>query len=151
MKKGFTLIEILIVLILFGVLMIVGTDMFLNVLQNSNLATIQSDVRQNASNILSDVSGNIRASSNVSFNPPPVIISSANGTVTYVQDINNNLLKNGSQINSTSVIVPVFAVNCTGSPQTCTITITVQQKPTATRWDQQATVTLNDTITARSY
>lgn len=71
MKKGFTLVEILIVIGVFGILMIAGTDFLIQVVRNGNQAAVQNEVRQNASKILQDISASIRNSSCVSWQVMP--------------------------------------------------------------------------------
>lgn len=67
MKHGFTLVEILIVIGVFAILMVAGTDFFLQVIVNSNQATIQNEVRQNVSQVLQQVTTSIRNAGCVSW------------------------------------------------------------------------------------
>ncbi len=60
--KGFTLVELVIVLAVFGILMLAGTTFFLQVIQNSNQAAVRGEVRQNASIILQRFRDSIRTS-----------------------------------------------------------------------------------------
>ena len=55
MKKGFTLVEMVVVIGLFGLLMVAGTEFLIQVIQNGNRAQMQSEVRQNASAIMQDI------------------------------------------------------------------------------------------------
>lgn len=71
MNKGFTIIELLVVILLFGVLMVTSTSVFINVFQNSNRASVQNEVRQNAGKIMQDLSAEIRKASCVYVHTEP--------------------------------------------------------------------------------
>ncbi|MBI4099757.1 prepilin-type N-terminal cleavage/methylation domain-containing protein [Candidatus Microgenomates bacterium] len=67
MSKGFTLVEVLMVIAVFAVLMVAGTTFFLQVVQNSNQAATQTNVRQGASAIMQELTRAIRNSACVSW------------------------------------------------------------------------------------
>ncbi len=71
MNKGFTILERLIVIVLFGVLMVTATNVFISVCQNSNRASVQNEVRQNAGKIMQDLSAEIRKAQCVYVHPEP--------------------------------------------------------------------------------
>ncbi len=63
MKKGFTLVEILIVMVVFGGLMIVGTNLFFQVVMSANRATTETELRQNISLAMETITRSIRKAS----------------------------------------------------------------------------------------
>lgn len=54
-RGGFTLVELVVTLGIFGVIMIAGSNFLIQTIRSSNQATIQNEVRQNASLILQDI------------------------------------------------------------------------------------------------
>lgn len=54
-KKGFTLVELVVTLGIFGVIMIVGSNFLIQTIKNANQAAVQNEIRQNASAILQDI------------------------------------------------------------------------------------------------
>ncbi len=159
MKRGFTLVEIVVVLGIFGILMVVGTDFFVSTIQSSNRTTIQNEVRQNAQKIMQDMVSQIRQATT-----PPVIGTNqlTVGSVVYLVNTTDwSITKNGQKLNSNAVAV----VNC-GCVTSCStsglvltpnsngsisISLTVQQKPGPTRSDFCAISTLTDSATPRQY
>lgn len=134
MNKGFTLMETVIVVGIFGVLMLAGTDFFIQIVQNSNRTTIENEVHQNANQILQDLSTSIRASSCVSWvggnNSDILLTTYLDGncatpvdTFQFVFDPNQakklnsgKVFKNGQRISSNGVA----AINCAGASECAT-------------------------------
>ena len=69
MKKGFTLVELMVVLGVFGVITVVATRILLQIIQDSNKTTLQNELRQTAERIMSDVGSEIRRSGCVKIKP----------------------------------------------------------------------------------
>lgn len=136
--SGFTLVELIIALGVFGVLMVAGADFLVSVVQNSNRATIESEVRQNASKIMQDLVTEGRKYSciySVSPAPTTALLRMSDNTISslcaignrleYYQDGNGTLTKvatnsAGSQtffgtLNSRSAIV----LNCQSPNSPC--------------------------------
>src|SRR5574340_115481 len=67
MKKGFTLVEILMVIAIFGILMVVGTDFLIQVMRSNKRSAIEYELRQDGSRILQEISASIRAANCVSW------------------------------------------------------------------------------------
>lgn len=55
MKRAFTLIELLLVLGVFAIFLLAGTDFLIQTIQNSNRSAMENEVRQNAYRILQDI------------------------------------------------------------------------------------------------
>ena len=129
------MVELIVILAVFGVLMLAGTDFFIQVIHNSNRAAMENEVRQNASKIMQDITNEARK--------PGATAASLNSIYTVSGGV---LSKNGLSLSSTAVAVNL---SITGSP--IVITLTVQQAAGYTRPDFQATVTLTNTVTPRVY
>lgn len=130
MKRGFTLIELVVVLGIFGILMVAGTEFFIQVIKNGNQATMQNEVRQEANKIMQDVANEARKGTPLSV---------------YTVDADGVFNKNGVPISSASVAVTQWQI--VGN----TVTLTVQQASKFVRSDFQAKVTLTQTVTPRVY
>lgn len=130
MKRGFTLIELVVVLGIFGILMVAGTEFFIQVIKNGNQATMQNEVRQEANKIMQDVANEARKGTPLSV---------------YTVDADGVFNKNGIPISSASVAVTQWQI--VGN----TVTLTVQQASKFVRSDFQAKVTLTQTVTPRVY
>ena len=89
MKKAFTLVEIIVVLALFGILVLVGTEFVIHMIRANNKTIIQNEVRQNANRVMQLLTNSIRGA----------------GCVTWSGNNNQNKLIN---IYSTK--------DCTGTP-----------------------------------
>ena len=66
-KKGFTIIELMVVIALFGVLITVLTPVVIQAIQGANRASIQNEVRQNAQKVFSDLGTEIRKASCLTY------------------------------------------------------------------------------------
>lgn len=58
--EGFTLVEIVVVIALFGLLSMVAANFLVSVIQSSNRTTIENEVRENASRIMEDIASEVR-------------------------------------------------------------------------------------------
>lgn len=69
-KKGFTLVELVVTLGVFGVIMIVGANFLIQMIRSAGQAAVQNEVRQNASVILQDIAAQIRQGSCAYYESP---------------------------------------------------------------------------------
>lgn len=69
-RQGFTLVELMVTLGIFGVIMIAGSSFLIQTIRSSNQATIQNEVRQNASVILQDIIAQVRKAYCVYYESP---------------------------------------------------------------------------------
>lgn len=135
-KKGFTLIELVVVLGIFGILMVAGTEFFIQVIKNGNQATMQNEVRQEANKIMQEVVNEARKPGATAAN------------LNTIYTVNSGVLSKNSNIFSSKAVA--VNLNISGSP--ILITLTVQNAAGAlARSDFQATVTLTQTVTPRVY
>ncbi len=140
MRKGFTLVELVVVLGVFGILILAATDFLLQAMNNGTKATIENEVRQNANLILTEVANEIRASNciyyTVSGNPGIVTVNISKGSVAgtclddgdgvaFVQDstgvLTKTIYRDGTpttaRLNSNQVAV----MNCNGNSRECRV------------------------------
>lgn len=159
-KKGFTLVEMVIVLGIFGILMVAGTDFLIQAIRNSNRSAMENEVRQTASQIMQDIDAEARKAdplvgfsfpggnlqmTTVNSNPPRVInYSVISGSLTKTVNGGSPVI-----LNSSKVVVVLVASQ--PSPGTLLVNLTVQNNSSYTRSDFQAKVTMSDSITARRY
>lgn len=68
-RPGFTLVELVLTLGIFGILMVAGSDFLIQTIRNANSSSIQNEVRQNASAVMLDVAAAVRQSYCVYYFP----------------------------------------------------------------------------------
>lgn len=71
MKTGFTLIEMLVIIGVFGVLLVAGSIFIVQMLSNINRTRVESEVRQNASEIFQAIQASIRSAACVKWESQP--------------------------------------------------------------------------------
>ncbi len=72
MRQGFTVIELLVVIGLFGILMVAGVNFLVQVMQNTNKSAVENEVRQNANSVMQKIVGAIRNSGCVKYSYNPI-------------------------------------------------------------------------------
>jgi prepilin-type N-terminal cleavage/methylation domain-containing protein len=165
--RGFTLVEIIVVVGIFGILALAGTNVLIQALQGTNRAAIENEVRQNGARLMQDLVYELRRATAVSYAPSgtAATLTINGGAVVFAQDASGRVTKNGQRITSEAVAVcqmascgatscsaPGMVVACSGSPPRCQITLTIQQKlSSSSRSDFCAKVTLTETATGRQY
>ena len=156
MQKGFTLVELLIVVGLVLIISTVGTSIITSILRSYNKAHIINEIEQNGNYVLSLMESQIRNARSVLVDGTgkilevtpqdgPSITFAITGSPGVVQ-------KNGETLTGDAVAVVVadsgFTVTGT-SPQTVTIVLKIRQSSTITRIDYQAETTLRTTVVVR--
>ncbi len=94
MRKGFTLVEVLIVIGLFGFLMVVATDFLIQVMLNSRRSSIDYELRQDGSKVLQEISASIRTANCVSWDYDSANRQKDVNLTTYVDACNGTVLDN---------------------------------------------------------
>lgn len=180
-KAGFTLIEILVVIAIFAILALVGTDLFSSVLRGSNKAQVQSEIKQNGQVVLNTIERYVRSSTNAAVSgnkltltqrdgesvdfeyvpgctPPPSC--SPNGKITLkigsgtAEELTNTNIVSGAHVQNAvfSVVSPTPPAVPSATTQVVEIELTLSQGTAApTRKDFVAVITLKTTVLTRSY
>ena len=59
-RQGFTIVELVVVIAIFGILAVISTNFLISMIKNGNQTSVQNEVRQNAARIMDDLSSAIR-------------------------------------------------------------------------------------------
>lgn len=116
-RRGFTLVELIVVIAIFGLLAVVSTNFLISIIQSNNQTTVQNEVRQNASRIMDDIAAEARNSGCVSFN-------NAAGSLDLFPD---------SNCNPNSIGVIHYQINLTNGAMTKTIDLAPAGKLTSSK------------------
>jgi prepilin-type N-terminal cleavage/methylation domain-containing protein len=125
MKKGFSLIELMVVIGLAALLLMVTTNFLIFTIQRNNQATIENEVRNEANSLLDTLGKDIRNSSCECMTGNSISLYGSSGCVcagggptpyaVYSVDSAFSLTKNASKISSNAVKVqncPVCSTTC---------------------------------------
>lgn len=174
-KNGFTLIEILIVIGIFGILAFIGTNMFFTILKSSAKTRVLAEVKQNGNYALSVMGRMIRNAKRIEVNSDGdackpsmgklriknsdegcsefdlsgsrIASSSANDCITF----SPRYLTSEEVEIDTSMTNQFECTAITGSPPVITIRFTLSQTGTTTRPEEEATVDFRTTVSLRTY
>ena len=158
-SKGFTLVELLIVVGLVLIIGTVGTSIITSVLRSYNKAHIINEIEQNGNYALSLMESQIRNARSVyptSGTTQTLRVTPQEGE-DFTFEIAGGVVRKGSEIltnndpNSGVEVVAAdsnFTISGT-SPQTVTIVLKLRQATSITRIDYQAETTLRTTVVVR--
>lgn len=173
-KSGFTLIELVVVMAIFGFLAVVATNFLLATVATNTRITIENEVRQNAQKIMQDMSSEIKKAACVYFDNNTLTISDSSAAIGTNCSVVGNVVtfdfaggvvtKNGKTISSDKVVFCTTTSTCGGSctggivvlPQreatsgSVDITLNARQANPTTRIDSCAKITLTETVTPRN-
>lgn len=162
-KSGFTLIELVVVMAIFGVLAVVASNFLLSSVSTNTRITIENEARQNASLVMQNISNELRRAVSVSFAGETLaIVDPAGKTTTFFVD-GGVMKKNNEPISSGRLVfcksnfvcdqtcVEGFVVSPTGIIKgPVTVTLNVRQKNNTSRQDSCAKISLTQTVTPRN-
>jgi len=171
MKKcGFTLVEILVAISVLAIIMVVGSNMFFTILKGTSKTKVLTEVKQNGDYALNVMGRMIRngkiGAGECGENPDQITITNPDNGITTFHCCGNPPMvasKSGSltceQARLTSNKVQVSSscddfISCTptvGGPPVVTINFTLQQAGTASRPEEEATVSFQTTVVLRNY
>jgi prepilin-type N-terminal cleavage/methylation domain-containing protein len=178
-QKGFTLIEIIMVVFIFGIIIAVGGNLFFSILKGASKVEIGKDAKQSGDYALGIMERTIRNAQEIKTNSDGQIctsnmkkiklqnmdntvtefyceansgvakIASKSGTLT-TQYLSGNNITLASTNNCTDSTL-IFNCDATNSPPRVVISFTLIQKGTTAKAEEQASVTFNTTVFPRIY
>lgn len=158
MRKGFTLVEILVVTLILGTIAVIGSNMFFTILRGSSKTSILAEVNQNGSYALNVMERMIRnAKSLESHSGSSITILNPDENTTTFLCSNQKIASNGASLISDKVAVDncvIFSVvegEAEIRPDVVTIDFTLTQAGTAFRPEERASVNFKTTVTLRNY
>ncbi len=125
-QKGFTLVELIAVVTITGLLLVIVSAIFVEIVQSNTRATVINEIREDGQYVIETLARDIRDASVVTAaggvtagKVLSITVSSAGGSNTYALVCTNPgdpstqaITKNGQQLNSSRIMVDV---NCNGS------------------------------------
>ena len=165
-QKGFTIIEIVVVVGILGVIAAIGTNMFFTVIRGSNKSKNLTTVKQNGEYALSVMERMIRNSSTIITNSDGDICESGMVKIkimdsdkqeTEFEFVDDYIASNSSRMTSDQVKVTSGVFNCDNStgdfnPKTIVIDFTLDQNISPTsRVEEEASINFKTTIETRNY
>lgn len=160
-KKGFTLIELMVVVVVIGILLTVGINLFFQVVMTANKATTEAELRQNASFVMETISREVRKSQTLATDGSTLTLCSGTSCPDTAFE---TIAVSGLAVQQT--IFPAAAVtlsspkvwffNLPSPNQTFTttdgktVTVALHANSPGSRWDSQGQITETETITVRN-
>lgn len=158
MKKGFTLIEIIVVVGILGIVTVMGTNLFFSILRGSTKTKILQLVKQNGDYAITVMGRMIRNARSVSGGGSSITILNSDGMTTIFSCGENRIASNGASLVSSEVKVEdcsaVFTVTPGEAgikPAVVKINFNLSQAAVATRLEEQASVNFQTTVSSRNY
>lgn len=121
-QKGFTLVELITVTSITGLLLVLVSTIFVQIIQSNTRATVANDIREQGQFIIENVVRAVRSAESVSApggvttgKVLQITVTSAGVSDTYLLTCigtNPSITKNGQQLNTTKILT---SVNCDGS------------------------------------
>jgi len=127
-RTGFTLIEILVVLSLFGIIMMTLTTVMISIIKESNRSLVLNEVRQNAEKIMANIGSEVRSAGCMQFTRSAGVNtlsiftdkSCSNLKVSYISGPGPSYTFNKANPATQNLISSnVVVVNCGSGPNSC--------------------------------
>ena len=168
-SKGFTLIEILVVIGLLGIIVAVGSNMFFTTLKSSTKSKILTVVKQNGDYTLTIMERLIRDSEKVIVNSDGVLCEAGMNKLKVKRldgseieftcegegTADSLIASNSANLTSSEVKVDSCSFDCFSQgdfyPQVVSIDFTLSQAVETTRLEEQAAVNFRTTVTTRNF
>jgi prepilin-type N-terminal cleavage/methylation domain-containing protein len=158
-NKGFTLIELVVVIVIFGILLTVGTNVFFQVVMGANKASIEAELRQNASFVMENITRDVRKYSCILVPDEKTLYLFDNTSCSLPVNLIYTINADGG-VTRDSVVVssPKVDFNNPNSKFTdldgsvgrgVTVSLEARQK-TGSRWDYIGTILETQTVTVRN-
>lgn len=152
-KNGFTLIEMLVVIGIFGILAFIGSNMFFTILKSSAKTRVLAEVKQNGNYALSVMGRMIRNAKSIEDCPGDSIrIENPDRDNTTFSCSGGRIASNSANLTSDKVAVTGCNFSCAGTiPEVVTISFTLSQSGTTTRPEEEAMIDFRTTVSLRTY
>ena len=168
-NKGFTLIEMLVVVGILGIIAVVASNVFFTTLRSSSKTKALTTVKQNGDYALSVMERLIRDSQEVMTNSAgqycvavmkKIKVKRLDGTeVEFTCEdegtTNGRMASNSARLTSSEVKVDSCSFDCESKgqfyPQTITINFTLSQNVVTSRPEEQASVNFTTTVSVRNF
>ena len=160
-RSGFTLIEILIVIGIFGVVAALGTSMFFSLLKGAAKARVMTEVKQNGDHTLRVMERMIRNAQEITTDPDEsgvfsaiTTLNSDNDTTIFSCSDNNiasnsaNLISNQLQVDNCSFTVTKGQPGLTADE--VVISFTLRQTGSGGRHEEEASINFNSRVVLRN-
>lgn len=161
-KKGFTLIEILVVIGVFAVIAVIGSTSFFSMLKGATKTKITNLVKQNGDYTLGVMEKMIRNAREIVLDPgeectsgmEEIEISNPDGGFTTFSCTDNPISSNSAKLISNQVKVESCFFDCQRSgplqPDVVTINFTLSQAQTTVRPEEQVRIEFRTTVSLRN-
>lgn len=156
-KRGFTLIEVIMIVFILGIVVVVGGNLFFSVLKGASKAEITKEVKQNGDYAIGVMERMIRNAQEIvpnSCSGGSIQIKNPDGYFTTFSFSGTRIASNSAYLTSENVklVTGSYSFSCSQTvPLTVTISFTLSQTATTTRPEEQAQVPFQTTVSLRTY
>lgn len=152
MRKGMSLIELIVVLAVFTLLLTVAAQAFFASLRGSNKSAVVTKVKQNADYVFSRMERSLRFASNItSCDANNVTFTDSDGKISSFSCTGNTVSLDGSSLVSTDVQVTPCSITCSPDKTTVFLDMTFKTgSDTTTRAEEKSSLNLNTRILLRN-
>jgi prepilin-type N-terminal cleavage/methylation domain-containing protein len=158
-KQGFTLIEILMVVAIFGIIVVLGSGLFFFLLKGSSKSRVLEVVRENGDYALGVMGIMVRnARSLLNYSGSEITILNPDGKTTIFSCSGERIASNGASLISSEVKVDdcssIFSLEVDPAgvaPAVMTIKFSLSQKVVTARPEEQALMNFQTTVSLRNY
>lgn len=152
-EKGFTLIEILMVVFLLGIVVVIGSNLFFSILKGASKAEITKEVKQNGDYAMNVMERMIRNAQSANCDGGVTIINPVDRRTTIFFCDGTRIASNsGVYLTSDNVSASNCSFSCQGKePEVVTISFDLSQKGTTARPEEKAQIHFQTTVGLRTY
>ncbi|MBI2268467.1 MAG: type II secretion system protein [Candidatus Blackburnbacteria bacterium] len=159
-KYGFTLIEILVVITIFGIVLVVANQMLFSALKGASKSEVTAKVKRDGENVISTMERQLHNARSISCEATEKIVTYKNplGTTTTFSCIdigtNNGRVTSGSDtLTSSDVLVSSCSITCDPSndPKAVLINMTLSEKTgSSLRVEERSSLNLRTRVLLRN-